>query len=116
MAELAAVIGVAQVNRIRPNEQWKPTPRDTLDSATVNPPQPPVNDEASEASNQAPKEQLPSLDYRLAFKIDESSGKVLVQVLDSITGQVVRQIPPEEMLRLAQMIRQYLGLVVDSRH
>jgi flagellar protein FlaG len=38
----------------------------------------------------------------LEFRIDENTGKVVVSVLDTATGEVVRQIPGDEVLRLAQ--------------
>jgi len=31
------------------------------------------------------------------------------------TGEVIRQIPPEEMLKLAEAIDKYLGLFVDRQ-
>lgn len=37
----------------------------------------------------------------LEFRIDEASGRVVVSVIDSLTGELIRQIPGEEVLRLA---------------
>ena len=42
-----------------------------------------------------------SVKRNLEFSIDESSGKVVVKVIASETGEVVRQIPSEEALKLA---------------
>ena len=38
----------------------------------------------------------------LQFSVDENTGHVVVNVLDSETHEVIRQIPPEELLALAQ--------------
>lgn len=38
----------------------------------------------------------------LQFKIDKNSGKTVITVLDSETREVIRQIPQEELLQLAQ--------------
>ena len=42
-----------------------------------------------------------SVKRNLEFSIDESSGKVVVKVIASETGEVVRQSPSEEALKLA---------------
>ena len=38
----------------------------------------------------------------LQFSVDESTGHVVVTVIDSETQEVIRQIPPEELLALSQ--------------
>ncbi len=43
-----------------------------------------------------------TFDNRLQFSVDESSGRSVVSVVDSKTGDLVRQIPSEEMLKLVQ--------------
>jgi flagellar protein FlaG len=40
----------------------------------------------------------------LRFRIDEGSGRVVVSVVDSRTGEVLRQIPGEAALKIAQQI------------
>jgi len=41
------------------------------------------------------------LNRKLNFDIDESTEKVVVKVIDEESGDVVRQVPPKEMLRIA---------------
>ncbi|HHJ12542.1 MAG TPA: flagellar protein FlaG [Chromatiales bacterium] len=48
----------------------------------------------------------------LKFQVDKESGRTIITVLDSETKEVVRQIPPEEVLNLAE--RLHLGASVDS--
>ncbi|MGE5620292.1 MAG: flagellar protein FlaG [Sphingomonadaceae bacterium] len=60
------------------------------------------------------KAQLQSQDARITFETDKESGKLLVRVKDA-SGNVIRQIPPDEILRLAKAIDQYLGLLVDRQ-
>lgn len=38
----------------------------------------------------------------LHFSVDKGSGRVVVKVIDSETRQVIRQIPAEEVIALAQ--------------
>lgn len=42
-----------------------------------------------------------SLSRDLQFTVDEDSGRTVIKVLDTETKTVIRQIPPEEMLRIA---------------
>lgn len=38
----------------------------------------------------------------LSFSVDELSGKTVIKVIDAETKEVIRQIPPEEILALAR--------------
>jgi len=51
----------------------------------------------------------------LSFSVEQSSGKTIVTVTDSETGQVVRQIPSEEMLSLSQAMNKMQGLLLSQR-
>lgn len=42
------------------------------------------------------------LSRTLQFSIDEESGRTVIKVIESETKKVIRQIPPEEALALAQ--------------
>ncbi len=66
------------------------------------------------AGGEGLKLQLQAQDARLTFETDRDSGKLVVRLKDS-SGRVIRQIPPDEMLRLARAIDQYLGLLVDRQ-
>ncbi|WP_157994391.1 flagellar protein FlaG [Peristeroidobacter agariperforans] len=45
---------------------------------------------------------MQSMNRYLEFRIDEHSGRTVVTVKDRTTGDTIRQIPSEEVLRLAQ--------------
>lgn len=40
----------------------------------------------------------------VAFRVDEDTGHAIVRVIDSITAEVIRQIPFEELLAIADAI------------
>ena len=42
---------------------------------------------------------------QLEFVVDEGSGRTIIRVSDPETGQTIRQIPPEEILKLASLAR-----------
>jgi flagellar protein FlaG len=51
---------------------------------------------------------------RLKFSVDSVSNKVLVVVTDEVTGEVVRQVPAEAVLRVAHNIEAMKGVLFDK--
>lgn len=49
----------------------------------------------------------------LAFSVDKPTGKTVIKVLDRETNEIIRQIPPEEMLRLIGKMRYVMGMLLD---
>jgi uncharacterized FlaG/YvyC family protein len=45
-----------------------------------------------------------SIQRSLEFSVDEESGRTVVKVMDTKTDEVIRQIPPEEVLRILRNI------------
>ena len=43
----------------------------------------------------------------LAFNIDEESGRTVIRVIDSESGELIRQIPSESLLALATHLRDF---------
>lgn len=50
----------------------------------------------------------------LEFKVDENSGQAVVTVLDKDTGDVIRQMPSEEALALAEKLSEVTGLLMKT--
>lgn len=56
-----------------------------------------------------------SMQRGLAFSIDEQSGNQVVSVLDKRSGEVIRQIPSEDMLVIArQMADKAAGILLKT--
>lgn len=78
---------------------------------------PPVAESSAQPSVEAPSaEQLEavvaklsdftqSLQRDLAFSVDDNTGKTVITVTDRETEEIVRQIPSEELIQLAQNLR-----------
>lgn len=49
----------------------------------------------------------------LRFEIDEKTHRVITQVIDKDTGEIIRQLPSEEVLRFARAIDKLQGLFVS---
>lgn len=50
----------------------------------------------------------------LAFSLDEKAGRVVIKVTNSQTGELVRQIPDETVLRIAHTIEDLKGILHDE--
>jgi flagellar protein FlaG len=51
----------------------------------------------------------------LAFSIDDSSGRTIVRITDAKTGEMIRQIPSEEMLEIARSIDKMQGTLLQQK-
>jgi len=51
---------------------------------------------------------------RRAFRFDDDTKRIVVQVIAE-SNEVIKQIPPEEFLRMAARLRQVQGLLCDER-
>ena len=49
------------------------------------------------------------------FEIDRKTGMVIVKIKDRNTGEIIRQIPPEVVVKIAKVIEEFLGLLLDER-
>jgi flagellar protein FlaG len=95
-----------------------PTPTSAVSSAPVTqtasqPKQPTVEELQKAVSNLQSKVQ--TLAPSVKFAIDQSSGRVVVQVIDSNTNKVIRQIPSEEMIQIDQELGKMQGLLVNNQ-
>lgn len=57
---------------------------------------------------------LESLNRDLAISVHEDSGKLIVEVTDPATGEVIRQFPAEHFLEAAESIDKIVGLFVND--
>lgn len=51
---------------------------------------------------------------QLNFERDEATGRTVIRVIDPASGEVIRQMPPEEILNLAAMLHQKGFHTVDE--
>ena len=80
----------------------------------------------SAAENQLGKSQLSKyaeklskvmeiLNHSIRFAVDDESDRMIVKVVNSETNEVIRQIPPKEMLQLMHRLDQMAGLMLDEK-
>jgi len=58
---------------------------------------------------------LDSHSIGLQFEIDKDTDKLVVKVVDRVNGEVIRQIPNEEVIRIAKVMGKAPGLLVSQQ-
>lgn len=51
----------------------------------------------------------------LQFSVDKGTGRIIVKVVDQESGEVIRQIPPEETLAIAKNLDMPQGMIIRSK-
>lgn len=49
------------------------------------------------------------------FEVHEGTGRVMVNLIDTKTKEVIKEIPPEKILDLVASIWERIGIIVDER-
>jgi flagellar protein FlaG len=58
---------------------------------------------------------LDNINIQLSFDIHEKTGDMVVQVLDRETGDLIRQLPPEELLDLKDKLSELRGVLFHQK-
>jgi flagellar protein FlaG len=59
---------------------------------------------------------LEKIPTSLAFQVDEASNRFIVNVADISTGELIRQIPGEAVLRIARQLESLKGIIFDDKY
>ena len=58
---------------------------------------------------------LRSINKSLQFHVDQATGEMIVTIRDDETGEIIRQVPGEDALRIAQRIEDQLSALLDEK-
>jgi len=59
--------------------------------------------------------EVQQLNRSIRFSVDEGSGRTVIRVIDRETDELIRQIPPEDFLEIAESLKeQGRGLIIES--
>ncbi|WP_456435543.1 flagellar protein FlaG [Thermovibrio ammonificans] len=61
------------------------------------------------------KDKLSILNTQLEIKIDKDTDIIVVKVIDKTTHKVIRQIPPEYVLKIAKYLNEIAGLLYNEK-
>ena len=50
--------------------------------------------------------------YGVEFELSEHSGRTIIRLVDRESGEVIREIPPEEMITLSERLDHVRGMLV----
>lgn len=53
--------------------------------------------------------------YTVHFELDDKVDEMIITLVDSETGDVIRQIPPEELLGVMQNLKNLRGNIVKTQ-
>ena len=58
---------------------------------------------------------LEDLNIRLNFEVREETGEMVVRVLNKDTDELIRQIPPEDVIKLREKLVELRGVLFDTK-
>jgi flagellar protein FlaG len=53
-------------------------------------------------------------DIRLNYSVNQPTGEIVVTVIDRQSGKVIREIPPQELLALAESMKEFEGILFNK--
>lgn len=59
-------------------------------------------------------EHVQNLQRGITFSIDDGTGRTIIKVIDTLTDEVVRQIPSEEVLEISANLQSVAGLIFKA--
>ncbi len=79
----------------------EPEPVPAVDAAA---PRAEVDRELLEKSVSSVQEHINTVHRNINFEVDDTSGQTLVKVVDPVSGDLIRQLPPESIVATAQIL------------
>ncbi|WP_454737365.1 flagellar protein FlaG [Cupriavidus necator] len=74
----------------------------------------PAQNTALDAALERLTQALRTASVSVQFEIDSGSHRIITKVMDKASGEVIRQIPTEELLRISDAMTQLQGLFVNQ--
>ena len=59
--------------------------------------------------------QFVAYDRKFEFSIHEKTKQIMVKVLDSVTNEVIKELPPEKVLDIVAGLWEVAGIIVDEK-
>lgn len=73
-----------------------------------------ANEEMTKRVAEAMDQYIRSIQRDLEIKIHQETGRIVVRVISHETGEVIREIPPEDMLKLAEKMDEMTGGLLQT--
>jgi len=59
--------------------------------------------------------QLATMNRSIQFSVDQGTHDIVVRVVDKQSGEVIKELPPESILRLRERMEELSGLMVEEQ-
>lgn len=129
---LTSVDKTTSLQGLEPLKQYSPALQDTKQVKNVQAERPEEQDKEQQTQDISSQELSEAVDTlneasklrskHLAFAMNEDSNQIVISVLDNESGEVIRQIPSEEVLEIAAKVRNAsvgedlaVGVLFDSK-
>ena len=101
--------GKSSTDVVREKISVTPSPSENVRNADAKPSREKIEETLVKANEMARK-----FSRELSFSYDERIDRVVVTVREGDTDKVVRQLPPEEMIRLSVKMDDILGMLINQ--
>ena len=101
--------GKGSTDVVRENTSVEPSPSENVKNADEKPSRETVEKTLVKANELARK-----FSRALSFSYDDRIDKIVVKVMEGDTEKVIRQIPPEEMIRLSVRMDDIMGMLINQ--
>jgi flagellar protein FlaG len=116
ISDVAAEVELkAQRAQVRAETLTQPAAEKPAEPVRQKPAAPPVEIHKIESVTRQIDSFLRSMNKSLQFRVDESTGQMIVSICEAETGEVIRQVPGEDALRIAQSLESRLSGMVDEK-
>ena len=58
---------------------------------------------------------LEQIDGKYSVSVDGDTGMVIVRITDAETGEIVKQVPPQQVLDISMSVEKIIGLLVNDQ-
>jgi flagellar protein FlaG len=86
-----------------------------LPSSAVKSVSPAEEEEMLKDATDKANEFVKTMNQELQFSVDKDTGKTVVKVIDTESRELIRQIPPDEMLAIAKAFDTLKGLIIRKK-
>jgi flagellar protein FlaG len=69
--------------------------------------------EKAEIISRLLNEILKSLNWNIRIRVDKSTETIVTQIVDTEKNEIIKQIPPQELLEIMSRLKRLVGLLLD---
>ena len=103
--------GESQVTqKIKTGDNNMPQPGNTGETRNI-----PVNEGAVADAVDKMNKMFEGTNRKFEFTVHDKINSIMIRIIDSETGQIIREVPPKKILDMVANLMELAGLLVDER-